>query len=948
MNMKIQKHSAGRILGIAAILLVLGMLLLVPMIASGADDEAPIQMEAGASVRINDPTGLRFTASLSATEYARVIDATGEAPAYRDGYVVGMLILPKSYFDDFAAQTEKTDIIDWVNQEHAEQQINLGFNADQLVLNAETGRYEFNGAIVNIKTANLDRDFRALAYIEDGTTRTYATEQSDARNVRYVTKAAIESGKYSLAQMNTLSTAYGVSYSSVNVTLPTAVGGTTETLNIVGDSLTFADINEVLETNHGWRATAFLDGDTAVEMNSAPTLGGNYTVENIAVDVNFTYIDGTTETIEAVYGTGLKTAPKTFDETLAISCDYAGDYKDLTAEKNVAYTLASVGSQNTGSVTVNADGSLTVTAADKINMIGGYLFDMDGASLAGKGWTISLDMKAEDFGLWNQYGIIVQYEKGDYVLFGARKTDNPSQSIVSILPNSAWNGANWCSAKNGKFVSGFSTTGQLNLKLTYYNEEYYLYYNNVLFDTYKASDFNGQSTQDVTTYGAPKAFGMGYRVDDWGNNSGAQPMTYSNWSWSVEGDGTWTAPSLAGTMIWGGLTTASAALPTWTDNGDGTYTFTKPSDHVDGGLLLLSSLAGQNWTIEAEIDTANVTPWNTSGFVVKYSGGKSIVIGPSVRSNTDMTALSIVAWNNGSFSEPGITNEIYKTSLRSTYQSNATLKMRLMYEDGVYYMFLNDMLCMIKTASELGVNTYGNVTSVGFGGHYDDATQNNLPRTYSNCKAYREGDAGYVSVAGMDAMDLLVGTGTTGSTAINADGSLTYTSPINADTNVPYGVFKTKFAGIDFTDKDWTVQMDVSMDDVQKWHTYGVILQFADGTKRIIGFSFVLDDNWLYIKNLNQDGGWLMDFKAATNTTQSAYTGNVTFKVTYDVSANSYSFYLNGALCGTKTAAELSYTDFGKVVAVGIAARCDDAAPGKATFSNVTVTVSTPATQDED
>lgn len=946
MNTEIQKHSAGRILGIAAILLVLGMLLLVPMIASGADDEAPIQMEAGASVRINDPTGLRFTASLSATEYARIIDATGEAPTYRDGYVVGMLILPKSYFDDFAAQTEKTDIIDWVNQEHADQQLNLGFNADQLILNAETGRYEFNGAIVSIKDKNFDVDFRALAYIEDGTTRTYAAEQSDARNVRYVTKAAIESGKYSLTQMNTLSTAYGVSYSSVNVTLPTAVGGTTETLNIVGENLTFADINEVLETNHGWRATAFLDGDTAVEMTSAPTLGGNYTVENIAVDVNFTYIDGTTETIEAVYGTGLKTAPKTFDATLDITSTYDGDYKDLVAETNVICSLATVGTENTGSITVNADGSLTVTAADKTNMIGGYLFNMESTPIVDKGWTISLDMKVEDFSLWNQYGIIVKYETGNYVLFSTRKTNDLSQSIVSILPNAARNGANWCVARNNKFVNGFPTTEQLNLKLSYHNEVYYLYYNDVLFSTYTASEFRNQSSQDATTYGAPTAFGMGYRVDDWTNNSGAQPMTYSNWSWSVEGDGTWTAPSLAGTMIWGGLTAANTALPTWTDNGNGTYTFTKPTVTIDGGIMLMSSLEGQNWTIETEIDTTNVTQWNTPGFVVLYSNGNSMVIGPSVRHNTDMTALSIVEWNYGSFSDRGI-NGIYKTSLCSTYQSNTTLKMRLTYEDGSYYLFLNDMLCMVKTATELGVNTYGNVTSVGFGGHYDDSSQNNLPRTYSNCKAYREGDAGYVSIADMDVLMLLVDNGCTGGATINADGSLTYTSPISTDTGKPYGVFKTKFAGIDFTGRDWTVQMDVSMDDVKQWHSYGISLEFSNGQKWVIGLSF-RTDNKLYFTSLNQDGGWKMDFVSSTGTTQSEYTGNVTFKVTYSESADTYKFYLNGTLCGTKTATELKINDYGKPVAVGIGARCDDAAPGKATFSNVTVTVSTPATQDEE
>lgn len=953
MNTKIQKHSVGRILGIAAILLVLGMLLLVPMIASGAEDDAPLQMEAGASVRINTPTGLRFTASLSAAEYARIVDATGEAPAMRSGYEVGMLILPKTYFEAFAAQTEVTDIIDWVNAEHPTQQINLGFSADQFILNETTGRYEFSGAIVSIKEANFDLEFSALAYVEDGTTRTYAESQSDVRTVVQVTKAAIESGKYSITQMNTLSAAYGVSYSSVNVTLPTIVGGATETLTIVGENIKFSDINALLDTRKGYHATAFLDEETAVEMSAAPTLGTTYTVENIAVDVNFTYIDGSTETIEAVYGTGLKKAPKAFDPTLAINCDYTGDYKTLTAEKDVVYSLATVGTQNTGSVTVNTDGSLTVKNAASTNMVGGYLFNMAGADLTNKAWTISIDMKVEDFPLWDQYGIVVTYTNGKYVLFGARKTNDLTQSVLSILPNNEWNGANWLTAQNAYFISGWPTTETLNLKLSYYGGQYFVYYNDVLFAIYNAVEFKNLSSEDVTTYGAPTAFGFGYRVDDFGTTTTPQ-MTYSDWTWSIEGDGTWTAPSLAGSKMWAGTTAASVGQAAYVDNKDGTYTFTKPTELVDGGILLAAGLAGKDWTVETEIeiDTANVTKWNTFGFYLVYGSGDKMAIGPSVRHDTDMTILDIIAWRNGIWdnatSVQGI-NSMGKDQLCTTYQSNTTLKMRLAYEDGYYYMFLNDMLCMMKTATNLGVNAYGDIVSVGFGGNYSDPSQNGLPRTYSNCHAYVEGDAGYVSPTANDAIKLLLNNETyEGSATINADGSLTFTSNISTTSGQPMGTFKSKIAGFDVTGKNWTVQMSVSMDDVQKWHTYGIALEFTDGTKWILGLSFVLDNDALFIKSLNAGGAWQMDFVAATNTVKSDYSGNITFKVTYSVTDDTYTFWANDALCGTKTATDLKIASGNKPVAVGLGARCDDAAPGKATFSNLTATASAPTTQEEE
>ena len=87
-------------------------------------------------------------------------------------------------------------------------------------------------------------------------------------------------------------------YTLVKVTLPLAVGGETVDVYKEAENVTFDDINEIIKSNYGYKVTAFKDGDTVA---IAPENGKTYVAENISVDVTFNYVDGTSETIKAIY-----------------------------------------------------------------------------------------------------------------------------------------------------------------------------------------------------------------------------------------------------------------------------------------------------------------------------------------------------------------------------------------------------------------------------------------------------------------------------------------------------------------------------------------------------------------------------------------------------------------------------------------------------------------------
>ena len=66
----------------------------------------------------------------------------------------------------------------------------------------------------------------------------------------------------------------------------------------------------------------------------------------------------------------------------------------------------------------------------------------------------------------------------------------------------------------------------LNVKVTYYGEQYYVYFNDVLYRVFSADEIG------VSDYGVPVAVGFGFRLDD----SLPKSLTFSDWDYCVEGD----------------------------------------------------------------------------------------------------------------------------------------------------------------------------------------------------------------------------------------------------------------------------------------------------------------------------------------------------------------------------------------------------------------------------
>ncbi|MBR7098414.1 MAG: hypothetical protein IKC59_03280, partial [Clostridia bacterium] len=151
---------------------------LVPMLLT-------IQLYDGASVRLDLPTGLRFTALLG-NDFLKT---------FADGATFGIIIAPTDYID----QTE--------NKEFTVAALDaLGMSTDAYVKipaiswggGEEAGYYEFTGVLANVKDYNYTRAFSARAYIEvDGEIVYYSAYDSklNSRTIAAVGEAAYNDTK---------------------------------------------------------------------------------------------------------------------------------------------------------------------------------------------------------------------------------------------------------------------------------------------------------------------------------------------------------------------------------------------------------------------------------------------------------------------------------------------------------------------------------------------------------------------------------------------------------------------------------------------------------------------------------------------------------------------------------------------------------------------------------
>ena len=157
-------------------------------VPAGVDAFAPVllteQLYDGASVRLNTPTGLRFTAILGGA----YLNAVKAANAGKD-VTFGIMIAPTDYVEE--ANGEFTAAaLDALSHTTAYVMI----PANTLISGGEeAGYYEFSGVLANIKDYNYTREFSARAYVAvDGEIVSYSAYDSakNSRSVAYVAEMA--------------------------------------------------------------------------------------------------------------------------------------------------------------------------------------------------------------------------------------------------------------------------------------------------------------------------------------------------------------------------------------------------------------------------------------------------------------------------------------------------------------------------------------------------------------------------------------------------------------------------------------------------------------------------------------------------------------------------------------------------------------------------------------
>ena len=153
-----------------------------------ANTSTTLQMQNGAQVRMSTPTGLRFTAQISKSEYQTVTEANG---------TFGMFILPNAYRTTYGEINEANAFGDgtkycWDGAVSGKKQI-VHCQAEELTQTSESGNtYYFACALTNIYEENYETDFFARAYYEINGVRTWAAlNETNVRNVSYVAQKVL-------------------------------------------------------------------------------------------------------------------------------------------------------------------------------------------------------------------------------------------------------------------------------------------------------------------------------------------------------------------------------------------------------------------------------------------------------------------------------------------------------------------------------------------------------------------------------------------------------------------------------------------------------------------------------------------------------------------------------------------------------------------------------------
>lgn len=171
-----------------------GMALSLSPMKANADSITSFVMVDGASVRYSTPTGIRYSATIDASEY--------EALTAKNATFC-MVIMPYDYVDDYAADINEDTLFNedfywWQGKSEAmaddgSQVEVVHFETNTLGEVREDGKYWFQCALTNLNANNYHREFIARAYVKvtegGNTTYTFTPEnETNIRSVAYVSE----------------------------------------------------------------------------------------------------------------------------------------------------------------------------------------------------------------------------------------------------------------------------------------------------------------------------------------------------------------------------------------------------------------------------------------------------------------------------------------------------------------------------------------------------------------------------------------------------------------------------------------------------------------------------------------------------------------------------------------------------------------------------------------
>lgn len=369
--------------------------------------------------------------------------------------------------------------------------------------------------------------------------------------------------------------------------------------------------------------------------------------------------------------------------------------------------LKPMGGTSSGS-TYNDDGTFTISE-NKSAVTAGRQFT--NGDIQGKNWTAKVEIDASALTTWNTYGFVMKFEDGTCRIIGA--SQRGSEAALRFV---AWRDVYWIgelphvkSTALTEVWNTYQTKDTLSLTLKYANGTFTLYMNDVSYGTVRITNAGISDPSKIVEVG----FGATL------NDTLPQGMTFSNWSYTVDGDDTYVPSDLG---LPDGLT------PNHTYQAD-MFGYIKKTDSVTMLVTSPQSIAakidasvgalGTKWLAEVDIATAEMVNWHTYGVAIIFSNGDYLVVGPSLRGGADLLGVCAISYLSWKGDVTPVSTEV-RDAIRASWQSAATLNVKVAYDAGTYSVYLNDTLYGTFTAADFDFGSAGDPVAVGFGARLDD------------------------------------------------------------------------------------------------------------------------------------------------------------------------------------------------------------------------------------